>query len=477
MVKKINCYLCALLLLFTGCFTPENSDSDKAPESSGGGTEVPEDSDGDPPPKEEPKPMVNKPVLAEKDLGSIFFLGNSHTYNTSNLETMLKENGYKAKIYHIHTGGNVPLGNDYCMNNDEMRLDIVLGSFALSNKNQYMGNIFNRNHLSNLLEQKQYIQGSNSAAEFFPEDVSWIVVHDGSVYSSLTSAGAFMGLASAFGAKTACYQSWDLKGYSIYASKKFHLPMIPVGGVIHYPGVKLNNNNNPEYQINDGHMNNHGKYIYCVLFTHFFTRLPIDEIKGDGGLPIKELTGVSDKTYLTEENKKQMKELIKNVLAETDKIFADNKPYYECVKNFDTFSNCKSIEESKECTVQLQLGQPAIFNIPKGKSGKKLKVEVKSTKNTIIPDIWFYDAAEKKLTAQSTNTEYVQNYTFTGAGEAWETDGSKTLIVTRRGKTTRAGSINNSCDGIDENAFSPDSVIDESVDETVDFTVTVSFVD
>lgn len=470
MLKKISYYLCALLLLLTGCFEPENADSNEKEEPKTEGGESTET------PKEEKKPLVDKPVLGEKNLGSIFFFGNSHTFNTSNLETMIKENGYDAKIYHIHTGGNVPLGNDYYINSNKTMLSLLCSSVYACSEDRYRENIFNRNHLSSLLTQEKDIKENNSGAKYFPEDVSWIIVHDGSVHNSLTSAGAFMGLASAFGAKTACYQSWDLKAYSIYAAKQFHLPVIPVGGTIHHSGAKINSDMvNAEYQLNDGHMNNKGKYIYCVLFTHFFTGLPIDEIKGNGGLPATAPTA-GDKTYLTDENKKEMKELMKNTLAATDKIFAGNEPYYKYVKNFDAFSKCESIEDSKECIAELQLSQPAIFSLPKAENGKKITVEVKSDKDTIIPDIWFYDTAEKKLVAQSTNTEYVQNYTFTGNGDSWETDGSKVLIVTRRGKTTKGCDLDENYNATeDEWGFS--SMINETIDETVHFTITVSFVD
>lgn len=474
MLKKISCYLCVVLLLFTGCFEPESTDSKEIeePKNEGSGsTETPKE------PKEEKKPLVDKPVLGEKNLGSIFFFGNSHTFNTSNLETMIKENGYDAKIYHIHTGGNVPLGNDYCINSKKDILNLLCGAIYACSEDGYRKNIFGRDHLSNLLNQEKDIK--DNVAKYFPEDVSWVIVHDGSVHNSLTSAGAFMGLASAFGAKTACYQSWDLKEYSVYAAKQFHLPMIPVGGTIHHPAATINTHMvNAEYQLNDGHMNNKGKYIYCVLFTHFFTGLPIDEIKGNGGLPTTAPTA-GDKTYLTDENKKEMKELMKNTLAATDKIFSGNKPYYEYVKNFDAFSLCESIEDSKECVVELQLSQPAIFNLPKGDNGKKIKVEVKSDKNTVVPDIWFYDTAEKKLIAQSTNTEYLQNYTFTGNGDNWETDGSKVLIVTRRGKTIQSGDVKVSKEDytIEPDEWGLNSIIDEAIDETVHFTITVSFVD
>ena len=100
---------------------------------------------------------------------------------------------------------------------------------------------------------------------------------------------------------------------------------------------------------------------------------------------------------------------------------------------------------------------------------------MKSNKENIIPDIWFYDAKDKKLTEQSTNTGYLQNYTFMGEGKNWETDGSKMLIITRRGKTTKGGNINNETFEVrvDDSGF--DTVIEESVDETVDFKITVSF--
>lgn len=439
MLKKISYYFCILLLL-AGCLEPESTGS-KNTENSEEKTL-------------EEKPLVNKPVLSKNNLGSIFFFGNSHTWNTSNLETMLKENEYEAKIYHIHTGGNIPLGNDCSLGN----------MFGHTN-----------DHLSHLLSRKT----TPSDGKFFPEDLSWIVVHDGSVYNSLTSAGAFMGLASAFGAKTACYQSWDLKEQSAYAAKKFHLPMIPVGGVIHSLEAKMTGNNS-EYQVSDGHMNNMGKYIYCVLFTHFFTGLSIDEIKGNGGLPTKapEDKKERDQTYLTEENKTEMKKLMKRIVADTNKVFKDIKPYYECVKDFDDFSKFsdrESMEETKEYIAKLQLSQPAIFSLPKGKNNKKIKVEVKSSNSSIIPDIWFYDTAEKKLINQGTNINYLQNYTFTGKGESWETDGSKVLIVTRRGKTTKTGELDKNF-----NIFGNDgmnSVIEESVDQAVDFTIKVSFID
>lgn len=453
MLKKISYYFCILLLL-AGCLEPESTDS-KNDES----LEV-----GD--------PLINKPILSKNNLGSIFFFGNSHTWNTSNLETMLKENEYEAKIYHIHTGGWIPLGNDNYITevNKMIEYNVVQGC---------------DDHLSHLLSRKT----TPSDGKFFPEDLSWIIVHDGTVLNSLTSAGAFMGLASAFGAKTACYQSWDYKEQSAYAAKKFHLPMIPVGGVIRYPEAKMTGiNTNLEYQLDDGHMNNMGKYVYCVLFTHFFTGLPIDEIKGNGGLPTKapEDKKERDQTYLTEENKTEMKKLMKRIVADTDKVFKDTKPYYECVKGFEDFSKCKSMEDSKEYTAKLQLSQPAIFSLPKGKNNKKIKVEVKSSNSSIIPDIWFYDTAEKKLINQGTNINYLQNYTFTGKGESWETDGSKVLIVTRRGKTTRGvGALDKNFDIFGDVCEIKDfgltmymnSVIEESVDQAVDFTIKVSFID
>ena len=458
MLKKINCYLCILLLLLISCQDLDGNGSEKVEQTDKKEQTQPEQNDKnnqngqdnqngneneDEEDDEEPK---------NKNLGSIFFFGNSHTFNTANLETMIKENGYEAKIYHIHTGGNIPLGNDNYIN----EVDDLLGGGVVQGKND---------HLSNLLSRK-----STPETNLFPEDLSWIVVHDGTIINSLTSAGAFMGLASSLGAKVACYQSWDLKGQSAYAAKKFQLPMIPVGGVIHHPDAELTKDETPtnlEYQVSDGHMNNKGKYIYCVLFTHFFTGLSIDEIQGTGSL-----------SGLTEENKKEMKELMKKIVTDTDKIFKDIKPYYECVKDFANFKidkACKSIEPAKEYAVTLQLSQPAVFKLPESKNGKKLKVEVKSNKENIIPDIWFYDAKDKKLTAQSTNTGYQQNYTFTGKGEIWETDGSKMLIITRRGKTTKGGNIDDKTFEVEADDFGFDTVIEESVNETVDFKITVSF--
>ena len=458
MLKKINCYLCVLLMLFVGCLNPDEKDFDDVGETDKKEQSQPKQNDKNNESEQEGQSIQNDGESQEvqndnepknKNLGSIFFFGNSHTFNTANLETMIKENGYEAKIYHVNTGGTIPLGNDNFTNN----IGLAQGT---------------DDHLSHLLSRVS-LNKITPEVKLFPEDLSWIVVHDGTIHNSLTSAGAFMGLASAFGAKTACYQSWDLKEQSAYAAKKFQLPMIPVGGVIHYPEVKLINNNS-EYQVSDGHMNNKGKYIYCVLFTHFFTGLSIDEIQGNGNL--------SD---LTEENKKEMKELMKKILTDTDKIFKDIKPYYECVKDFDSFKidkACKSIEVAKEYSVTLQLSQPAVFKLPESNNGKKLKVEVKSNKENIIPDIWFYDAKDRKLTAQSTNTGYLQNYTFTGKGENWETDGSKTLIITRRGKTTKGGVLDNNLSLIDINDnFAEHSLIEESVSESVDFRITVSFVD
>ena len=458
MLKKINCYLCVLLMLFVGCLNPDEKDFDDVGETDKKEQSQPKQNDKNNESEQEGRSIQNDGESQEvqndnepknKNLGGIFFFGNSHTFNTANLETMIKENGYEAKIYHVNTGGTIPLGNDNFTNN----IGLAQGT---------------DDHLSHLLSRVS-LNKITPEVKLFPEDLSWIVVHDGTIHNSLTSAGAFMGLASAFGAKTACYQSWDLKEQSAYAAKKFQLPMIPVGGVIHYPEVKLINNNS-EYQVADGHMNNKGKYIYCVLFTHFFTGLSIDEIQGNGNL--------SD---LTEENKKEMKELMKKILTDTDKIFKDIKPYYECVKDFDSFKidkACKSIEVAKEYSVTLQLSQPAVFKLPESNNGKKLKVEVKSNKENIIPDIWFYDAKDRKLTAQSTNTGYLQNYTFTGKGENWETDGSKTLIITRRGKTTKGGVLDNNLSLIDINDnFAEHSLIEESVSESVDFKITVSFVD
>lgn len=457
MLKKISYYFCILLLL-AGCLEPESTDS-KNDES----LEV-----GD--------PLINKPILDKNNLGSIFFFGNSHTWNTPNLETMLKENGYEAKIYHIRTGGHVPLGNDCYTNKNKNVLERIYCGYGNGNGEKYYKNqVFNREHLSNLLEQEKYINrkkdfsGENEDIKFFPEDLSWIIVHNGSVQNSLTSAGAFMGLASAFGAKTACYQSWDLKEQSAYAAKKFHLPIIPVGIAISYDDTY-----DPEtgsyiskYRLNDGHMNDMGKYIYCVLFTHFFTGLSIDEIKGNGGLPTE---------ALTEGNKIEMKKLMKEIVADTDKFFKDTKPYYECVKGFEDFSKLESMEETKEYTAKLQLSQPAIFSLPKGKNNKKIKVEVKSSNSSIIPDIWFYDTAEKKLINQGTNINYLQNYTFTGKGESWETDGSKVLIVTRRGKTNQGGELRDNCE-MHLEADGGDAAIEETIDQAVDFTIKVSFVD
>ena len=459
MLKKINCYLCVLLMLFVGCLNPDEKDFDDVGETDKKEQSQPKQNDKNNESEQEGRSIQNDGESQEvqndnepknKNLGSIFFFGNSHTFNTANLETMIKENGYEAKIYHVNTGGTIPLGNDNFTNN----IGLAQGT---------------DDHLSHLLSRVS-LNKITPEVKLFPEDLSWIVVHDGTIHNSLTSAGAFMGLASAFGAKTACYQSWDLKEQSAYAAKKFQLPMIPVGGVIHYPEVKLINNNS-EYQVADGHMNNKGKYIYCVLFTHFFTGLSIDAIQGNGNL-----------SGLTEDDKKEMKELMKRIVRETDESFKNIKPYYECVKDFDSFKidkACKSIEVEKEYSATLQLSQPAVFKLPEGKNGKKLKVEVKSNKENIIPDIWFYEAKDKKLTAQSTNTGYLQNYIFMGKGENWETDGSKTLIITRRGKTTCGG-----------DRFSADfsnliyaeyggmnSIIEESVDGTVDFKITVSFVD
>ena len=460
MLKKINCYLCILLLLLISCQDLDGNGSEKVEQTDKKEQTQPEQNDKnnqngqdnqngneneDEEDDEDPK---------NKNLGSIFFFGNSHTFNTVNLETMIKENGYEAKIYHIHTGGNIPLGNDNYIN----EVDKLYSLGLVQGRND---------HLSNLLSRK-----STPETNLFPEDLSWIVVHDGTIINSLTSAGAFMGLASSLGAKVACYQSWDLKGQSAYAAKKFQLPMIPVGGVIHHPDAELTKDGTPtnlEYQVSDGHMNNKGKYIYCVLFTHFFTGLSIDEIQGTGSL-----------SGLTEENKKEMKELMKKIVTDTDKIFKDIKPYYECVKDFGNFKidkACKSIEPAKEYTVTLQLSQPAVFKLPESKNDKKLKVEVKSNKENIIPDIWFYDVKDKKLTEQSTNTGYLQNYTFTGKGENWETDGSKMLIITRRGKTTKGGNIDDKTFDVeaDDFGFGMTTIIEESVDETVDFKITVSF--
>ena len=107
-----------------------------------------------------------------------------------------------------------------------------------------------------------------------------------------------------------------------------------------------------------------------------------------------------------------------------------------------------------------------------------MKVEVKSNNENIVPDIWFYDTNGKKLIGQGTNVQYLQNYTFTGKGENWETDGSKTLIITRRGKTTKGGVLDNNLSLIDINDnFAEHSLIEESVSESVDFKITVSFVD
>lgn len=469
MLKKIIYYF-GIMLLLIGCLEPESS----------GSKEIESD-----PPKENEKTLVNKPIFAKNNLGSIFFFGNSHTWNTVNLEKMLNENGYEAKIYHIHTGGYVPLGNDWYTNMDGstangMFLFTLYGDDSKVAKERYRKEVFNRSHLLNLsVNDKDQIFRDNEKEKigFFPDDTSWIIVHDGTVFNSLTSAGAFMGLASAFGAKTACYQSWDLNNYSVYAAKKFHLPMIPVGGVILSPEVEIAKT---KYQMSDGHMNNMGKYMYCVLFTHFFTGLPIDEIKGNAGLPttLSEDKAVTDKTFLTEQNKTEMKNLMKRVVKETDDSFKNVKPYYECVKDFDKFSQCKLMEESKEYVATLQLSQPAIFNLPKGTAGKKIKVEVKSNKDIAVPDIWFYNAAEKKLTAQGTNTECLRNYTFIGNGDSWETDGSKALIITRRGKTMRGGdNFSDDFDDIIYDANGMCSIIEESIDETVDFTIKVSFVD
>lgn len=458
MLKKINCYLCILLLLLISCQDLDGNGSEKVEQTDKKEQTQPEQNDknnqngqdnqnGN---ENEDEEDDNEPK--NKNLGSIFFFGNSHTFNTANLETMIKENGYEAKIYHIHTGGTIPLGNDNFTNN----IGLAQGT---------------DDHLSHLLSRVS-LNKITPEVKLFPEDLSWIVVHDGTIINSLTSAGAFMGLASSLGAKVACYQSWDLKEQSAYAAKKFQLPMIPVGGVIHHPDAELTKDATPtnlEYQVSDGHMNNKGKYIYCVLFTHFFTGLSIDEIQGTGSL-----------SGLTEENKKEMKELMKKIVTDTDKIFKDIKPYYECVKDFGNFKidkACKSIEPAKEYTVTLQLSQPAVFKLPESKNDKKLKVEVKSNKENIIPDIWFYDAKDKKLTEQSTNTGYLQNYTFTGKGENWETDGSKMLIITRRGKTTKGGNIDDKTFEVeaDDFGFGMTTIIEESVDETVDFKITVSF--
>lgn len=458
MLKKINCYLCILLLLLISCQDLDGNGSEKVEQTDKKEQTQPEQNDknnqngqdnqnGN---ENEDEEDDNEPK--NKNLGSIFFFGNSHTFNTANLETMIKENGYEAKIYHIHTGGTIPLGNDNFTNN----IGLAQGT---------------DDHLSHLLSRVS-LNKITPEVKLFPEDLSWIVVHDGTIINSLTSAGAFMGLASSLGAKVACYQSWDLKEQSAYAAKKFQLPMIPVGGVIHHPDAELTKDATPtnlEYQVSDGHMNNKGKYIYCVLFTHFFTGLSIDEIQGTGSL-----------SGLTEENKKEMKELMKKIVTDTDKIFKDIKPYYECVKDFANFKidkACKSIEPAKEYTVTLQLSQPAVFKLPESKNDKKLKVEVKSNKENIIPDIWFYDVKDKKLTEQSTNTGYLQNYTFTGKGENWETDGSKMLIITRRGKTTKGGNIDDKTFDVeaDDFGFGMTTIIEESVDETVDFKITVSF--
>lgn len=480
MLKKINCYLLVFLLLLVGCLEPDVSDSAKSQNKDTQVEQKQEEEKNDDKNGQNNDNHENDQNQGEdnqdeegeepknKNLGSIFFFGNSHTFNTVNLETMIKENGYEAKIYHIHTGGKVPLGNDYYFNSIKNMYDmgISLATISLGYENDalYMKNSFEREHLSTLLSIK-----STPEIKIFPEDLSWVVVHDGTIPNSLTSTGTFMGLASSLGAKVACYQSWDLKEQSAYAAKKFQLPMIPVGNVIHHPDAKIRGNNNSEYQKDDGHMNDNGKYIYCVLFTHFFTGLSIDEIQGNGNL-----------SGLTEDDKKEMKELMKKIVTDTDKIFKDIKPYYECVKDFDSFKidkSCKSIEVAKEYSATLQLSQPAVFKLPESKNGKKLKVEVKSNKGNIIPDIWFYDAKDKKLTEQSTNTGYLQNYTFTGKGENWETDGSKILIVTRRGKTAGCGEINKDFDIIPNKDSLINSIIEESVDGTVDFKITVSFVD
>lgn len=375
-----------------------------------------------------------------KDLGAILFLGNSHTFRTGVLETMAKENGYALKAHHLGIGGNIPLGNDkYTFGPDS---EIKAGA------NFYLGgNPTSGDHLSNFLNRQ--------GAQLFPSGLSWVIVHDGSVYNSLTSAGAFMGLATAFGIKTACYQSWDLPRSSLYAARQLCLPLIPVGYAI-----PAENGKDLKYHISDGHMSNEGAYAFSIAYLHFLTDMPIDSIAGSGGLS------------LTGEQKTEAKQAVKNAYMRFQtESSANDGYYYDKLENFGELSmekNCLPMEAGTVYTRQLRLGEPAIFQLPKNISGKRIQVNIGSSDESVVGDVWFYHPGEKKFVAQGYNREYQQRYVYEGKGDPWEKAGTCLLIVTRRGATRRTTG---------ESEFAIDIAgIEEDISVPVTFSIRASFV-
>lgn len=382
----------------------------------------------------------NQNEVALKDLGAILFLGNSHTHDTEVLETMAKENGYALKAHHLKTGGHVPLGNDkYTFGPDS---EIKAGANAYLGEDPTSGD-----HLSNFLNRQ--------GAQLFPSGLSWIIVHDGSVYNSLTSAGAFMGLAAAFGIKTACYQSWDLPRSSLYAARQLCLPLIPVGYAI-----RAGNGKGLQYKDSTGHMNKEGAYAFSIAYLHFLTDMPIDSITGSGGLS------------LTEERKTEAKQAVKNAYARFQtESSANDGYYYDKLENFGELSmkkNCPPMEAGKEYTRQLRLGEPAIFRLPKNISGKRIQVNINSSGESVVGDVWFYHPGEKRFVAQGYNREYQQRYVYEGKGDPWEKAGTCLLIVTRRGATRSTMGEWELGVGI--------ARIEEDVSASVPFSITASFV-
>jgi hypothetical protein len=198
MLKKNNWYLLVFLLLLVGCLEPDVSDSVKSQnkdaqaeqkqdeQRNDDNHESGQNQDGDNQNNDNQDEENDEPK--SKNLGSIFFLGNSHTFNTTNLEAMIKENGYEAKIYHINTGGNIPLGNDWYGNNNESAIDSLLYTLYGAEidyfdnpekyKECYRRNIFSRSHLSNLLTNDKEQAFRNGKKEKEITDFSAVQQYD-----------------------------------------------------------------------------------------------------------------------------------------------------------------------------------------------------------------------------------------------------------------------------------------------------------
>ncbi|MCM1321876.1 MAG: hypothetical protein NC041_09450 [Bacteroides sp.] len=430
-------YLCAAAVMFLFMLGGCNSETENSPQPAAAVITKPNNPD-----------PVPAPASALNDLGTVLFMGNSHTFRTDILNTLAKQNGYLLDAQHIYTGGNVPLGNDKWTNQNKYTVEL----FTSISVNELTANE-SKSHLRNFM--------SELCPDLLPEGLSWIIVHDGSVPNSLTCAGTFMGLAAAFGTKTACYESWDaiVKEQSNYAAEKFNMPLIPVGTAIPYEDpfdpLKL------KYHVGDGHMSDQGAYVFAAMFLHFFSGIAVDDIKGDASLS------------LSDEQINEAKNRIKDALNK--KPFDGKQYYYDKLSVENFFEKNKQpadLEAGKTKTAALDIGQFAVFALPKGSAGKKILAAVSGKTADIAGDMWFYNPKEKKFAAQGLN-EYETDCVYTGVGADWEISGDCVLILTRRGITENADEIA----GRESLGVPLDSVIEEECGKLAEFELTVDFID